>query len=1374
MVTSNQTRSYPKIDHCLLNHFNKIKFFDGLGSRQKSLADVEAMMNSLQKEHLPAKTRKHLKKTLAEKGREKYEQGIRGALSNLRGAAGEILCNADSLLRGDIELKRGEKISRQKRHQYDMALKKPESGVDYESKDGNLRIDKAIQAKWYTIPDKTIYLNDISTALVDGLNWPILEIWTNAEKVDSDIAKKKNVTVVSRESLNDRWNAQFLCDIKNVIKGSKVETPTRLLPRPYQEPAILDCITGFEQYDRGQVNVPCGWGKTLLGLWVAEELNANKTLALCPSKDLCGQIFKSWLLNSKKKNIKRIVVCSDDSVAEVDSIVSYEDEVDFTVVKTVEELKQLTENCDEYQIISTYQSCPKVSEAGLEFDFCFFDEAHRTTQPNDQLFAHALFDANIKIKKRLFVTATPRTVESKNSRCNTMDNEAVYGPVFFRESFASAVHKGIISPVKIITNKITTEDLDRELIKHGITRVGWDVAQTRMVACIVGFIKAITHLNIKKTFIYASRVDSAEVISGDTIMGIKQFADKIKTFHVNGRMRASTRKREFTEFLKCELAVMTNARCLNEGVDCPVVDCVAFFNPRKSIIDIIQSVGRAMRIDPQNPNKIGYIYVPIFEDLQENTNDALYDSPYEVLVDVIRAMASHDDSLNNLLNTFLGDPTDNGGGAFPPIFEVIDGDNVDLNQLLQEIVSKITPIFRRARWSQWSQNIGIAKALKEKFGHVNLHEIFGGNIETVKSRLCLSEDSLITPEFKRWVVNKIKHKNALTVSQRKDLEDLDFEFEPAKARWKIVTKLLSNVLKDYGSLEEESGINWHAAFSHADKWSEGHFVPVQAPPDLVDIAMRYSTDENSKKLEKFERMASKWLNALVKQYESTIKDKPTDEDFKHIPINCYSSEYLHEWQMNFLKEIGWIPVRGEDVKDDKLIALIEDCLQEGSRDKGTRNKKRGQNRWSWASKPNRRYIRAEEKTGKIIFPSTFIYKGVNLGRIIAGRFKTHYNTQNSMQTKAKVLGVITSDDMETMIKGVTLLAFKRTQKLIKRFEALGILTLSEKMEATVWKLDLENWIQVSSGKTKDEEDIHFAHHFEELVREQEHSGKLSKEQKILLQKAGLTINKITSTEEKRQSKIAHNIAVLKKMAQELGHVRSYGLRRNWKGKVVPEAKFKNEKDRERYNAIQGLVQYKIDGHLSRKDIKTIGDLPYWVWNKEEATTALFSEKVNLCKIWFEENPNKKYMPLHTKVTNPYPFELPHSLNEGKSFDTGNFLHRLRMITEGDGKRIIMPWQLRILNQELGNKWKKTSSDKKVLTISRTTARPSNHQKRAFLIRLGTKAHSEKGKRRLVVQLSFSEEKLAEKALAVLQRYIDKNPNYNPQDLKNDFNKGKFN
>ena len=111
-----------------------------------------------------------------------------------------------------------------------------------------------------------------------------------------------------------------------------------------------------------------------------------------------------------------------------------------------------------------------------------------------------------------------------------MDDELVYGPVFFYDSFASAVKKGIISPVKIITNKITNEELNKELIKHGITTVGWDVAQTRMVACIIGFLKAVDRFGIKKSFIYTNTVESAQRLVGDTANSISQFTDKIKTF----------------------------------------------------------------------------------------------------------------------------------------------------------------------------------------------------------------------------------------------------------------------------------------------------------------------------------------------------------------------------------------------------------------------------------------------------------------------------------------------------------------------------------------------------------------------------------------------------------------------------------------------------------------------------------------------------------------------------------------------------------------------------------------------------------------------------------------------------------------------------
>ena len=125
------------------------------------------------------------------------------------------------------------------------------------------------------------------------------------------------------------------------------------------------------------------------------------------------------------------------------------------------------------------------------------------------------------------------------------------------------------------------------------------------------------------------------------------------------------------------------------------------------MIDIVQSVGRAMRIDENNPDKIGYIYVPIFEDVNENTDEALYDSPYEVLADVIRAMASHDDSLNELLNKYLENIGGGGEeGSFPDIFELIRGEDVDINLLQQDMISKLTAILENLGGLFGSRTLG--------------------------------------------------------------------------------------------------------------------------------------------------------------------------------------------------------------------------------------------------------------------------------------------------------------------------------------------------------------------------------------------------------------------------------------------------------------------------------------------------------------------------------------------------------------------------------------------------------------------------------------------------------------------------------------------
>lgn len=1317
--------SQQKIDHRLLNHFLKLKIFDGLGRKQKSLEDVEDLLNNLEEEHLLLKTQQHLRKVCAEKGADEYQKSLEGALVQLRGAAAEIICNADTILRGDTNIKRGERISRQKREEYNMALKKPEAGVDYECVDAHQHVDKAIQTKWYSnASSKTIFTNDISTTLIDGLHWPILEIWTNASKVDSDVIKD-NVVVSCRNSLSNRLTPQYLSNIKNLIKGSAVKPQKPLTPLWYQKIAVKACLKAFEKSDRGQLNVPCGWGKTLAGLWIGEGLGSKKTLALCPSKDLCRQILSAWVQNGSKKNVKRLVVCSDETVSH-DALAVYEDELDFAVVKDSDKLKELTQDCAEYEIICTYQSISKLIEAELDFDYGFFDEAHRTTQPDDHLFALGLFDRNIKIEKRLFATATRRFIHSRNSRCNTMEDESVYGPVFYQMSFSEAVRTGrsrkndnvkIISPVKIVTNKITNQDLDRELIKHGVTRVGWDLAQTRMVASIIGFLKAVDTLNLKKSFIYTNRVNSAERLANDPANGISQFTDKIKAFHVNGNMRSSERQREFTSFLEQEYSVITNARCLNEGVDCPLVDCVAFFNPRKSVIDIVQSVGRAMRVDKNNPDKVGCIYVNVFEDAEENTDQALYDSPYELLVDVILAMASHDDSLQDLLNKWLEDVGGGGDGDFPEIFEVIDGDDVDLEELRNSIVSQVMTVFRNKESSRWSQKIGLAKKIKEKLGHVNLHDVF--SISTRASD-CLAEDPLITPRYKRFINRVINHPEFYSKSQLEELNELGLEFDPALQRWKICTKLISNIFKKY-SLIGRGTIDWDSAKDNLDEWSEGHIK------SLEDF-------------EKFKSNFAKSLNKIVKCYENTINDNSSIER-KPRSARQLSTSHLEESQMNHLKEIEWIPKLLPDHTEHLICDLLDKYVEESKS-----NKKRGGDRWNSEDKSagHMPAIRAEEMSGKIILPSDFEYEGVALTSIVRQRVRPQGLTKSSTCWRSSG-------------------AEARRQKTINHIEKIGIWVGEETQDEFIWKQGLKNWNRVNSGLTDNEEDVEYAKAFDLLTTKKIKDDTLSEKQKELLEKCNWESHRVPTVPQ--GYRIEECIDILTKMDEELGYVTNCNLREG-SPKKGEGNRFKNETDKDRYYAIQLLLRHYKNNKLTKNQISRIENFNYWTWDTNHRPEN-FRRRVSLAKIVIEKNPNMQSWPSSFRIDNPFPFNIGKT-QSGSSFDVGAFLRRV--IRDSKEKSGIPSWQTKILHEELGEKWEKFRLPKrKVLTITTMKAIPKNYQKESYRIFLGkAPASSTRRGTKDVYIGGFFDRCESEKALVELQKRLDKNPDIDPLKLKKDF------
>lgn len=195
----------------------------------------------------------------------------------------------------------------------------------------------------------------------------------------------------------------------------------------------------------------CGTGKTLIALWATERLAPKSVLVLLPSLSLVQQTLAEWSRhNSWGERFSFICVCSDKTVISDDHIVLDDMDVDFAVSKNPSDVRRFLEtpSSNVRVVFATYQSLRIVSEGtiGLDpFSIGIFDEAHKTTGPRASLFNQALFDENIRIAKRLFLTATPRhyQIDKKDKdgglRVVSMDDERVYGSRAYTLTFGEAV-----------------------------------------------------------------------------------------------------------------------------------------------------------------------------------------------------------------------------------------------------------------------------------------------------------------------------------------------------------------------------------------------------------------------------------------------------------------------------------------------------------------------------------------------------------------------------------------------------------------------------------------------------------------------------------------------------------------------------------------------------------------------------------------------------------------------------------------------------------------------------------------------------------------------------------------------------------------------
>ena len=456
----------------------------------------------------------------------------------------------------------------------------------------------------------------------------------------------------------DRLGSDDFSAMYNWLKNGGT---TRVLkkPRSHQSEAVDRVVNSLSTNSRTTLVMACGSGKTLVPIWVAEKIEAKRLLLLFPSLALLKQTFHEWHQQSRT-DLRSLCVCSDPTVANSDQIQMQQADLDFSVTTQAEDIREFVErDSEQFVIFSTYQSAAVVGAAlrdEVKLDLGVFDEAHKTAGRDGTRFSFALSDRNLPISKRLFMTATPRNYAFrkhgsavKTKLVYSMDDKSVFGPTAHRLNFSEAAERKIICNYKVVISVVTKAMLGAEMRRRGEVIVDADVIKLQQVANQIALKKALEKTHAKKVISFHSSVKSAQSFVSRGAEGIGSHIHDLRCFHVNGSQTTAVRDRLISEFRQAERAIVSNARCLTEGVDVPVVDMVAFLSPKKSRVDIVQAVGRAMRSG--SGKEIGYVFVPLFleEEEEETIQSALERTNFSDVWEVLRAMQDHDSELSDTI-----------------------------------------------------------------------------------------------------------------------------------------------------------------------------------------------------------------------------------------------------------------------------------------------------------------------------------------------------------------------------------------------------------------------------------------------------------------------------------------------------------------------------------------------------------------------------------------------------------------------------------------------------------------------------------------------------------------------------------------------------
>ena len=564
-------------------------------------------------------------------------------------------------------------------------------------------------------------------------------------------------------------------------------------------------------------------------------------------------------------------------------------------------------------VFSTYQSIDVLAEAQralLEadpsygiFDYIVCDEAHRTTgfkqKGRDESHFTKIHDNDlIRGKKRLYMTATPRyyndnakaTAKDKDLVLWSMNNPDYYGEEFFRIGFGRAVREGLLTDYKVLVLTISEDDIPDSILEDVKDKQQKEIKMddaSKLIGCINGLSKRIKGdkgvtkeadpVLMRRAVAFCSTINPSERGSGISSKGfaavmptmvrkykeslseeVREEVVDIEVQHIDGAMNAATREEKIA-WLKEETGnpnecrILSNVRCLSEGVDVPALDAVLFVAARNSEVDVVQSVGRVMRTfhkGATDEKKYGYIIVPVVVPADVEPEKAMEDNErFSVVWKILNALRAHDDEFNATVNKihlnkvkppkvvvagipqgsgrmhgkdWMPDPQDQQTGATELSNEEIARQlELRFGSLQDGIYAKmVEKVGDRLYWENWAREIGliaqkfierIARVVKEGLHKEAFVEFLNGlqknlnpSIDEGQAVEMLAQHMITRPVFDALFKDyQFVKNNAVSRSMQRMLELL--ESEAMEKDTEVLNKFYENVRMNVGDIDNLEG-----------------------------------------------------------------------------------------------------------------------------------------------------------------------------------------------------------------------------------------------------------------------------------------------------------------------------------------------------------------------------------------------------------------------------------------------------------------------------------------------------------------------------------------------------------------------------------------